>query len=208
MFEWSSDNDANSFLVTGNHQYALVNRNLKGPGVMIRLNEWLKNHSNKIADIEISTHSLRLFVAVIYNKPRTPKIKFLKFFDIFLSHVVLNQKLFICCDYNSKFVEQNHYIHEKFNKIASNSFVAVVHEPTRVTHSTYRTSICLDHFIYRNVPNCEMHVLLHQKFSDHYRIQLSWCKKMKLYSFLEILNYAKNLEKIKNYLVELEKVLT
>ena len=135
---------------------------------LIRLH---KNPLNEAAVIEISANSLRFFVAVIYNKPSMPKMDFLKVFD-FLESWSSNTKPFtICGDFNIKIFEQNYYVNDYMNTIASNGFVFGLNETTRETHST---STCLEHFIYRNVPDCETEVLLHQGFSDHYPIQLSW----------------------------------
>ena len=85
----------------------------------------------------------------------------------------INTKPFMCGDFNIYIFEQNQYVNDYMNIIASNDFVSGVNQPTRVTDST---STQLDHFIYRYVPNCETEVLLHQSFSDHYQIQISWNK--------------------------------
>ena len=93
------------------------------------------------------------------------------------------------------------------NIIASNGFVLGLNEPTRVTHSI---STCLDHSIYRNVPNCETEVLLHQSFSDHYPIQLSWRVRAKTNKDLLLFRnteFAKDSEKVKRYLYKLDKEL-
>ena len=91
--------------------------------------------------------------------------------------------------------------------IASDGFVFGINEPTRGTHST---SSCLDHFIYRNVPDCETKVLLHQSFSDHCPIQLSWrfrTKTNKYWLLFRDTKFAKDPEKVKRYLDELDKEL-
>ena len=178
----NSGDDAKSLLVTGYHQYALTSRRSKGGGIMIQLKsvyDLIRIPKNPLSEavIEISANSLRFFVVVIYNKPSRPKIDFLKIFDDFLESWSSNTKPFIICgDFNINIFEQNHYVNDYMNIIASNGFVLGVNEPTRVTHST---STRLDHFIYRNVPNCETEVLLHQSFSDHYPIQLSWRARTK-----------------------------
>ena len=82
----NSGDDANSLLVIGYHQCAQTNRKSKGGGVMKQLKSYCdlirthKNPLNEAAVIEISATSLRLFVAVIYNKHSMPKKDFLKSF--------------------------------------------------------------------------------------------------------------------------------
>ena len=141
----NSGDDVNSLLVTGYHQYALTNRSSKGGGVMIQLKSYYdlirihKNPLNKAAVIEIRANSLRFFVAVIYNKPSMPK-RTLKVFHEFLESWSSNAKPFIICsDFSINIFEQNHYVNDYINMIASNGFVFGVNEPTRVTHSI---SIC------------------------------------------------------------------
>ena len=89
---------------------------------------------------------------------------FLKVFDFLESWSSNTKPFIICSDFKINIFEQNHYVNDYMNIIASYGFVFGANEPTRATHTT---STCLDHFIYRNVPDCETKVLLHQSFSDH-----------------------------------------
>ena len=94
-----------------------------------------KSPFNETFFIEVNAHNLRFFVAAIYNKTSMPKTELLKVFDKFLESWSGSQKLFISGYFNINIFEQNQFINDYTNLIASNNFVSGIKEAARVAFS-------------------------------------------------------------------------
>ena len=169
---WLCDDDEiKQYLLPGFRSHIQKSRTSRGVGVMIQTTSSCKILKEKsinfeesvFAEIEFSGAKLNL--AVIYNKPRENKMKFVDNLNTFLE---TNQSpsfpLIICCDFNIDTLQENALSKNYLNCISSNGYEIFAKSATRETDTS---STCLDHFVYQNINllNCE--ILKNQTFSDH-----------------------------------------
>ena len=179
---WLADLDSfPNYLIHGYNHLLVKNRTNPYGSVMIQVKEnctLLKEYDDDFEEsitAEIALGKYKFKICVIYNKPRTNKMEFIKCLDDYLEQNTSSDMPFIICgDLNKITKEDNLMIKNYRNVISSNGFELEAEQATRITE---KTSTCLDHCFHQNLFESSFELLEHEKISDHLPILLKWTTK-------------------------------
>ena len=165
---WLTDLDSfPNYLKHGYNHLLVKNRTNSYGGVMIQVKEncfLLKEYYDDFDEsitAEIDLGKYKFKICVIYNKPRTNKMEFIKSPDDYLEQNTSSDMPFIICgDLNINTIEDNLMIKNYRNVISSNGFELEAEQATRITGT------CLDHCFHQNLFESSFELREHKNISD------------------------------------------
>ena len=209
---WLTDNDdIDSLLVPGYNNYAIKNRNPHGGGVIIQIQDFmsvLETHSTELEEtllVSLQYKKYRFKLPIVYNPPRTNKLKFVEKLDSFLNDLTsLNCPTVLTSDFNIDTYVTNQL---QSNYLCTISPIDFELAKLETISETSNSTTCLDHFKYQNFASPEFSVQTLENILDHYPILMKWPINVDTeqnYLPFRDISFIKDQERLSNYITDLE----